>query len=304
MSVPDVDSGTYWPDELNEALRQADVGIICVTSENREAPYITYEAGALANKGDAGATRVCPYLIDLYLSEEKGGLPPTLSQFACVSADKKSTRKMVKDVCGFLAAKAGLSDANSKAYCGEAEKVVDEKWKEMGAVLAESLGVGRARPGTLKDIIAEDKKLTGDFKRVRALIDAHESSIAETLTPIVRGIVREYRKNRPFNLDEVTQLVYVAIKTNLDEALEKNAFAVDAASMIVGGVRDFFIQQFKPGELHGMLKYEFKPILDDSKSDDAKVAAMLELLFVKKNQVFSRLHRVLAARFAEYLERE
>lgn len=306
MSTQNIDSGTDWRDELNEALRRADYGIICVTSENREAPYITYEAGALANKrdeADARARLVCPYLIDLYLSEED--LPLTLNQFAGAMADADGTRKLVRGVCGFVVRKNGLSAADAKLWCEEADRVADREWPRLGAKLAEVQGGGQPQPGTLKDIVDEDRKLTGDFKKVRGLIDAHESNVVGRLTPVVRLLVSRHRKDEPIDLDAVTARVYEEIEANLDEAMTSNGLPPDAQSMTVGGVRQFFIDQFRLGELHRMLEHEFKPILeDDLLSSEAKTMAMVELLMVRKNQVFSRLHRVLAAKFADYLERE
>lgn len=58
-----IQSGSLWFQELNEQLKEVTIGVVCVTAENREKPWILFEAGALA-KG-LTTTRVCTLLIDL-----------------------------------------------------------------------------------------------------------------------------------------------------------------------------------------------------------------------------------------------
>lgn len=48
---------------IASTLSDAKVGIICLTNENVDKPWICYEAGALAN--GTSAERVCPLLIDI-----------------------------------------------------------------------------------------------------------------------------------------------------------------------------------------------------------------------------------------------
>src|SRR5262245_14030237 len=82
LSSQDIDKVSLWPTEINEAL-STTVGISCVTQENKDAPWLLFEAGAL-QKGLTKA-RVCPLLIDL----EKKDLEPPLSLFNLTSLDKQ-----------------------------------------------------------------------------------------------------------------------------------------------------------------------------------------------------------------------
>src|SRR5258708_7792508 len=63
VSSEDIEKGTVWFGELSKRLDEISVGIICVTQENMNAPWILFEAGALS-KGREQA-RVCPLVIDL-----------------------------------------------------------------------------------------------------------------------------------------------------------------------------------------------------------------------------------------------
>lgn len=67
ISTRGIGSGTVWFSEINNELKDASVGIICLTHENKNAPWILFEAGALA-KG-LTTNKVCTFLIDLGTSD-------------------------------------------------------------------------------------------------------------------------------------------------------------------------------------------------------------------------------------------
>lgn len=48
MSEVDIDAGTRWSDKVSEVLEDTNIGIICVTKQNLAAPWLLFEAGALA----------------------------------------------------------------------------------------------------------------------------------------------------------------------------------------------------------------------------------------------------------------
>ncbi len=93
LSSEDIAKGSVWSNEINEQLVKTSVGIICVTRENATAPWIHFEAGALA-KGMA-QNRVCPLLIDLDKPTELG-LP--LSQFNVTLPTKKDMLRLINTI--------------------------------------------------------------------------------------------------------------------------------------------------------------------------------------------------------------
>src|SRR5438046_9762096 len=46
LSSQNIDKGSLWPREINEALTTT-LGILCVTQENKHAPWLWFEAGGL-----------------------------------------------------------------------------------------------------------------------------------------------------------------------------------------------------------------------------------------------------------------
>jgi hypothetical protein len=90
----DIEKGSRWPEEVNKALATT-VGILCVTRENKNAPWLLFEAGALS-KGLEEA-RVCPFLIDLEPQEIK----PPLSHLTLTLPNKKDVWKLITTINRF-----------------------------------------------------------------------------------------------------------------------------------------------------------------------------------------------------------
>jgi hypothetical protein len=91
MSESDIEAGARWGRQVEEKLSFSRFGIICLTSSNQTAPWIMFEAGALAKTIEDSF--VCPYLLDLEPSEI---LPGPLTQFQAKRADESGTRDLLK----------------------------------------------------------------------------------------------------------------------------------------------------------------------------------------------------------------
>lgn len=71
ISSTGVDRGAQWFPKILEELAETKLGIVCLTRENQNAPWIHFEAGALA-KGKMDS-RVCTLLIDLKATDVNDG---------------------------------------------------------------------------------------------------------------------------------------------------------------------------------------------------------------------------------------
>ena len=91
MSGEDIAAGARWGDQVQKELGKSKFGIICLTRENLDAPWIYFEAGALAKTLED--TYVCPYLIGV----EPGDVPKgPLTQFQAKRANKDETWDLVE----------------------------------------------------------------------------------------------------------------------------------------------------------------------------------------------------------------
>jgi hypothetical protein len=62
MSSKDIDKGARGLQEISEKLERAKIGIVCLTPENLNVPWVLFEAGALSKTID-DETRLCTLLL-------------------------------------------------------------------------------------------------------------------------------------------------------------------------------------------------------------------------------------------------
>lgn len=89
FSTSDIKSGGRWGIEIAKELQDTNFGILCVTKDNLDAPWLLFEAGALAKSIDDGC--VIPLLLDL----EKSDLSGPLTQFQAEKIDIEGIKKLV-----------------------------------------------------------------------------------------------------------------------------------------------------------------------------------------------------------------
>jgi hypothetical protein len=72
MSDEEIGSGQRWNEAIAHSLDETDFGIVCVTRANQHAPWLIFEAGAVAKSVKKG--RVVPLYIDLLSTDITGPL--------------------------------------------------------------------------------------------------------------------------------------------------------------------------------------------------------------------------------------
>ncbi len=92
VSSKDIEKGSRWGLELTNQLQETKSGIICLTKDNLEAPWILFEAGALSKT--VVSSHVCPYLFHLNRADVKG----PLSSFQMTVAEKEETRNLLDSI--------------------------------------------------------------------------------------------------------------------------------------------------------------------------------------------------------------
>ncbi len=92
VSDSDIASGSYWRSDLNDALKRSDAGIICITKDSVNAPWLMFEAGALAIQDIS----IIPLLIDC--DQQKFSTSP-LQRYQFVELEnQKQFYKMIMDL--------------------------------------------------------------------------------------------------------------------------------------------------------------------------------------------------------------
>ncbi|MES2692037.1 MAG: toll-Interleukin receptor [Verrucomicrobiota bacterium] len=142
----DIGKGTQWLAEVSSQLNEAAAGIVCVTKQNRVAPWIMFEAGALA-KG-LSANRVCTLVIDL----EKTDLGHPLTMFQATAVEKDDMWRLVKDLNSFQPKESQVAENRVRAAF---EKFWGDFTTRFEAIL-------KAHPEKLTGPVKTDSQMIGE----------------------------------------------------------------------------------------------------------------------------------------------
>lgn len=94
VSSKDIDRGSIWFNEIFEQLKDTNFGVVFVTKENQDKPWLLFESGALS-KG-LSENRICTVLIDLDVRDIDAGSP--LRHLNHTVLEKDSVLALVKTI--------------------------------------------------------------------------------------------------------------------------------------------------------------------------------------------------------------
>ena len=208
MSAKDIGLGKRWDQVLNEELEDTNYGILCLTMENLDKPWLMFEAGSLSKQVED--SRVIPYRFQVPVYEVQ--LP--ISQFQGIDASKEGTLILVQALNDFLDDPLPFKDL---------ETTFEDFWPAYEAALNEippSRLDGKARIDENRKIhyafkAAPNKKVgiyTGDIKRIKD-IDIWVSSentnmqMARYYDLSISGIIRYLGAERNLEGDVVNDVI-------------------------------------------------------------------------------------------------
>jgi hypothetical protein len=87
----DIDKGKKWNTEIINELAESKVGIICLTRDNLNSPWILFEAGALSKASDS---YLCTFLVDIAPTDLTG----PLSFFQATKFNKEDVFKLLTTI--------------------------------------------------------------------------------------------------------------------------------------------------------------------------------------------------------------
>ena len=88
----DIEKGTRWSTEIAGELSSSNAGIICLTKDNINKPWILFEAGALSK--NFGKSNVCTILFNLDSADFSG----PLTSFQATKFDKTDFKKLLTTI--------------------------------------------------------------------------------------------------------------------------------------------------------------------------------------------------------------
>lgn len=178
LSSADIEAGQRWSQELAEQLDKTSFGLVCVTADNQDAPWLNFEAGALAKA--LGASTVVPLLDDLKPTDLTG----PLSQFQA----KLVTREGLEDIVAAIngAMPAPLSDERLKRAVGRSWPELEEKLEHLRAARTESHS-----PRGDRDLLEEILSRVRDLGHTQTSVSESRSE-RSTVLRVARRITEEF----------------------------------------------------------------------------------------------------------------
>lgn len=160
FSPDDVAKGSRWSAEIAKELDASRIGLLIITPENQEAPWLLFEAGALAKNLDR--SKVCPLLFgELEPTDVKG----PLVQFQAAQFCEGEVKRVLKMINSELS-DAGLSpdvlDAVFEMWWPKLEQQVA---KELEADGKGDVETRRSERDLLEEVVALTRRMAVDRER-------------------------------------------------------------------------------------------------------------------------------------------
>lgn len=162
MSQHDLASGGRWTEQLSKELEQSNFGIVCLTPDNLQSPWILFEAGALTKH--VGGRACCLLLRGLGLADVSG----PLSQFQNRTFTREEFQKLLFDMNELL--DESLEEPNL-------QMIFDKWWPDLNEEVTAALA---------------DPKLDAPIEHKR-----DQSDVLEELLLRVRNIQRSLESGSP-----------------------------------------------------------------------------------------------------------
>jgi len=168
MSSKDIDRGALWFTEIASQLHTSTLGVVCLTKENKEKPWILFEAGALA-KG-LSSSRVCVFLVDLDPTDV--GNP--LAQFNHTLPNKEGVYSLIRTInssLGELMLKDQVLDKVFETYWPQFEH-------DFNKIIASTPDAGQVAERTESDILSEVLQTIRSVDRRVRYLEKSKSNIS------------------------------------------------------------------------------------------------------------------------------
>lgn len=190
LSDADVSAGDRWATVVAKELETSNFGIICVTPENLNSPWILFEAGALA-KTMQGA-KVIPLLLNLEFSDISG----PLAQFQAKKGDREGLEEIITSIN--KSSDPGIPDDRKSQLFTALWPEIERKIK---AIPHEAAMAKHMRPSheILEELVSSVRGLEARYREI-------ESSVRD-VGPRSRSSRRHFH---PMMIEEMMHMMHVS----------------------------------------------------------------------------------------------
>lgn len=196
VSSEDIEKGSRWNTEIAQELKESTFGLICVTKDNLNAPWLNFEAGALSKT--IINSYVAPLLFDVKPSELKGS---PISQFQSTSFIKDDMKRLIETLntaTGSSLTSARLDKAFNLCYPDLEKSIAELKTEKNSDKKSEE--VKKNDTGIDSNILEELLEMTRNTQRLIGNSDSKLYSNLESLQERLDVFIRKVDRNHDFEL--------------------------------------------------------------------------------------------------------
>ncbi len=150
LSERDIAAGSRWAVDIGRELEATEFGIVVLTRDSLNSPWLLFESGALSKAFSAAG--VCPYLVDL----EAKDITEPLSQFQAKKSDKASTLELVQAING--RSKTPVETTKLAALFDALWRQLDDKLASLPKK-APGAAPARAQPEILEELVQAIRRM-------------------------------------------------------------------------------------------------------------------------------------------------
>jgi hypothetical protein len=221
FSPDDVAKGARWGHEISKELEASRVGLLILTRDNLQAPWLMFEAGAIAKNLDR--SKVCPLLFGL----EPADITGPLVQFQASRFDGAEMRRVVRMINAELGDGALAADV--------LDDVFDTWWPRLAAAVAVELD---------RDLEVRD----GGPRSEREILE----EVLTLTRSISSGVVRDFAEDRKAVAQDVWKavtgrLVHPSISDEIENILKSTVtkydvrYKITLSKLLYGNIPEGFI---------------------------------------------------------------
>jgi hypothetical protein len=175
VSSLDIGKGQRWSVEVSQQLDRSSQGILCVTADNQDKPWLNFEAGALAKSLNGSSVR--PLLLDVSPSEVRGPLAQFQATRATDADDMLRLVASINELCP-----RPLSDDRLR-------RSFDRTWESFANQVNVIVSVDpQSRPPlrTVDDMVAEALEILRELRRAQDAARREPDPRVELLDLLIR----------------------------------------------------------------------------------------------------------------------
>jgi hypothetical protein len=213
MSDTDIDKGSRGLTEVIKALEGMKVGIVCLTPENLNEPWILYEAGALSKTID-DKTRLCTYLLAGLQSQN---VRQPLGMFQHTVASKEETWKLIRTVNSSISDDP-VSDSNLKA-------IFEKMWPELEKTIEnipspDQVVEAKRLPDEMLAEILDLSRATANSRKQSEWIDQY-APLMKQFFPLLEQLVKGAQTGVQTTPPQPQQRAIFRVKVKYEDEIKK-----------------------------------------------------------------------------------